>query len=298
MSLWLLCCFFYFSSPNASAVVSPDSSLLPPDGFLQTWKRSERTRVFTSGDLYGYIDGGAELFLEFGFEQLTVQPFTPDFQGSGKPPQNGELQVEIYRMTDSVAATGIYLMKCGKDFAEPAFQERHTLNQYQLLFKRDRYFVIVNNVDGSAEVRSAMLEFGRFIASRLPVAKPLLLDESLPKKGMVKNSLRLIRGPYALQSLYPLGEGDILQLRRRLTAVSARYEDAEGKRTVILADYPDETSARAAFAHVRRSLDSYLTVLATNEWRLVFRDYKGEYGTISLSGRRLTVEVHLTKKPA
>jgi len=294
MSLLLFFCILYFTPTVASSAVLHDLELLPPDGFMRTWRRSERVRVFTSGDLYGYIDGGAELFLEFGFEQLTVQPFTSNLRASG----SGEVQVEIYRMTDPIAATGIYLMKCGKESTEPSFQERHTINQYQVLFKRDRYFVIVNNVEGEAENRSAMIEFGRFIASRLPAEKPLPLGEPLPKKGMIKDSLRLIRGPYGLQSIYTLGEGDILQLHRNLTAVSARYEDAGQKRTVICIDYPNEQSASGAFIHIQRNLDHYLKLQAKNERRLVFIDYKGEYGIISLAGRRLTVELHLSKKPA
>lgn len=298
MSLLLLYCFLCLGAPGVLPVLSPDLALLPPDGFLQTWRRSERVRLFASADLYGYIDGGAELFLEFGFEQLTVQPYTPDFRAPGKPGLKGELQVEIYRMTDPVAAAGVYLMKCGKESPDPSFRERHTINQYQLLLKRDRYLVIVNNVEGDEAIRPGMLEFGRFIASQLPAGKPLVLDESLPKEGMVKDSFRLIRGPYGLQSLYTLGEGDILQLRRSLTAVSARYEDAGGKRTIILVDYPSEQAASGAFLHIQRNLDSYLRVEVKTERRLTFKDYAGEYGVISLSGKRLTVAVHLSKKPA
>jgi hypothetical protein len=298
MILLPLLCFLHLGALDVLPASSPDLTLLPPDGFLQTWKMSERVRVFTSADLYGHIDGGAELFLEFGFEQLTVQLYTPNFRPSRTPKQENELQVEVYRMTDPIAAAGVYLLKCGNESLDPSFRERHAINKYQLLFKRYRYLVIVNNVEGDEGIQPAMLDFARFIASRLPAEKPLLLDESLPKKGKVKDSLRLIRGPYALQSLYTLGEGDILQLRRSVTAVSARYGDANGKRTVILADYPNEQAARGAFLHVQSNLDGYLKVEAKNEHRLVFKDYAGEWGVISLAGRRLMVEVHLSKKPA
>src|SRR5512135_601814 len=113
--------------PPRQAAVRPtgDASLVPADNAVAGWKRSEAVRVFGGADLYGYIDGGAELFLEFGFDRLTLQKFR-----SGK----NELAVEIYRMADPVAATGVYLMKCGKATRDPSFAARHTINRHQLMF--------------------------------------------------------------------------------------------------------------------------------------------------------------------
>ena len=290
-----LVALFVFCSGAAAA---QDQALLPPDGFQQVWKKSERTRIFTSSDLYGYIDGGAEIFLEFGFEQLTVQPYTSNFRASNAKTEPEELQVEVYRMKDPVAATGMYLMNCGKETPDAAFAERHTQNEFQLLFKRSRYYVIINNVNGSKAVRPGVLEFARFIAAKLPPEQPVKVDEVLPRPGLDKSSVRLIRGPYALQSVFTLGDGDILQLGRQITAVSGNYQDANGKRTVILVDYPDEKIAQRAYQFVQKNLDSYLQVEEKSESRLVFKDTSGQFGTISIRKNRLTVQLHLAKKPA
>jgi hypothetical protein len=297
MSSLILCNLILLAAPAPAPSAPPDQALLPPSGFLQTWKRSEKVRVFTSSDLYGYIDGGAEIFLEFGFEQLTVQPYTSDFRPSASREQAGEFKVEIYRMKDPTAAAGIYFMNCGKEAPDPSFSERHTLNDFQLLFKRDRYYVIVNNVEGEKNLKAAMLEFGRFIASHLPAQQPVRADEILPRTGLDKSSIRLIRGPYALQAIYILGEGDILQLNRQITAVSGTYEEPAGKSTLILVEYPDEPGARRAFLNVQRNLDSYLKVEDNSDQRIVFKDSSGQYGVISMNGKRLSVRVHLSKKP-
>ncbi|HPB73006.1 MAG TPA: hypothetical protein PLX71_08505, partial [Phycicoccus sp.] len=76
--------------------------------------------MYGPGDLYNYIDGGAELFLEFGFEACTVQQYK---RGAD------EAVMEVYRMDDPVAARGIYLMKCGVEKPDPAFKERHTADK-------------------------------------------------------------------------------------------------------------------------------------------------------------------------
>ncbi len=289
--LWLL----HFTSIGLAPALGPDTDLLPPSGFLQIWKKAENPRVFTSSDLYGYIDGGAEIFLEFGFEQLTAQPYTPG-SGAAKTAAD-EFKVEIYRMSDPIAATGIYLMNCGKESSDPSFAERHSLNQFQLIFKRNRYYVIVNNSEGNEKLRPAMLEFGRYIAARLPAEIPVKLDELLPPKGLNRSSIRLIRGPYALQSIFTLGNGDVLQLGRNLTAVAGNYQDAAGKYSLVLVDYPNEQAAQKALINVQSHLDSYLKVEEKADRRLVFKDYSNEYGVVSITGKRLTVQLHLAKKP-
>jgi hypothetical protein len=294
LAIWLAC----FGGRALQRPASPDTGLLPPDGFLQIWKRAENPRVFTSSDLYGYIDGGAEVYLEFGFEQLTVQAYQPSSASSGQGSASDEFKAEIYRMADPVAATGIYLMNCGKETPDASFSERHTLNQFQLLFKRDRYYVVINNAEGNQKLRGGMLKFGRYIASRLPAETPVRMSEILPAKGLDKTSIRLIRGPYALQSIYTLGNGDILQLNRSLTAVSARYQDESGKYSLILVDYPTEAAAQKAFSNVQYQLDSYLKVQEKNDHQLIFKDYGNEYGVISFAGKRLTIQVHLKNKPA
>jgi hypothetical protein len=283
--------------PLHGQVKSPGLDLMPPDGFLQNWEKSDPARVFTAADLYGFIDGGAELFLEFGFEQLAVQRYRPRTPATGNTRPQGQIQLEVYRMTDPTAATGIYLMNCGKESPDPAFRERHTVNPFQLRFKRDRCYVIVNNLDGDKRNLPQMLEFGRYVASRLPAETPPEALKALPQANLIKDSQRLIRGPYALQAIYTLGEGDVLQLERKVTAVAGSYEMPGGRYTLILADYSNPAAAAAAFEHLRRNLDTYLKVVERSEKALVFQDFDKKFGRISCAGARLSITVRLPQKP-
>jgi hypothetical protein len=284
------------AAPLCGQAKPPGPDLLPPNGFLQMWDRSAPARIFNTADLYGFIDGGAELYLEFGFEQLAVQRYGSRTRPAASGAQ-GQLQIEIYRMTDPPAATGIYLVNCGKETPDPSFRERHTISAFQLRFKRDRYYVIVNNLDGDKRNVPQMLEFARYIASRLPPDAPVEALKLLPQANLVKDSARLIRGPYALQAIYTLGEGDVLQLARKVTAVAGSYETPGGRYTLIQADYANAASAAAAFDHLRRNLDSYLKVVDKSEKALVFRDYDGKYGRISFAGPRLSIAIRLSQKP-
>ncbi len=281
----LLCFFLALAAP---LFAQDDTQIMPADNAVSGWKKVEAPRRFTHADLYGYIDGGAELFLEFGFEQLTVQKY-----------RNGgnDVTVEAYRMTDSPAALGVYLMKAGKETPLPSFKERHTANKYQLMFCRNRYFVIINNLSGSEAVAPAKAAFAASVAAKLAPASPVAGLDALPRQGLIRGSARLVRGPYGLQSVFTLGEGDILQLERKVTATCGDYKTADGSYSLILASYPDAAHAKRAFDYLKKNLDQYLTIVDQRPDGFVFEDYAKKFGVAAVSGRTLQVKVKLGKRP-
>jgi hypothetical protein len=266
-----------------------DAALLPADGFSGSWKRSGPPRVFTSADLYGHIDGGAEAFLELGFEQLTVQRYR---DGAN------ELVVEIYRMTDATAARGIYLARCGRETPAPALKARHTAGRQQLLLQRGRYYVVLSNASGGAANTPNLVKAAQAMVVRMPGDTEVPVLGVLRQAGLVAGSARIIRGPVGLQALFTLGDGDILRLGGTITAVAGDYEDASGARTIIIADYPTVDAANAALAHLKANLDTYLKPTAATGSTLVFQDYEKKFGVVTVAGRRLQVRLHLTKPPA
>jgi hypothetical protein len=261
--------------------------LLPADGFLGSWQREEPARVFGANDLFGHINGGSELFLEYGFEELVVQEYV-----------NGEdtFSVELYRMSDQVAATGIYLMKKGKESAGGRLRVRHTLSPYQLLFACDRYLVILNNTEGREQRQPEMLDFGADIVARLPQTPAFDPRQLLPAAGLVSGSERVIRGPYALQSVFTLGDNNILSLAPGQIAAAADYQRDGSGFSLLVCDYADETGARRALTYMTAHLDPYLKVLEQGP-RLVFQDYAGNFGMAEAVGKRLEIRVHLKQKP-
>jgi hypothetical protein len=266
-----------------------DAALLPADGFSGAWKKHAPMKVFTSEDLYGHIDGGAEAFLELGFDQLTVQKYR---DGAN------ELMVELYRMADPTAARGIYLARCGKETPDPALRERHTASRQQILWQRHRYYLVLYNTAGGAANAPMLLKAAQAIAPRLPADVPVPVLDVLPAAGLVPGSARVIRGPVSLQALYTLGDGDILQLGGKITGAAGDYRDAAGATTRVIVDYPTPAAVAGAFKHLAANLDSYLKPTSTTDSKLVFQDYEKKFGVVTVAGRRLQVRLHLTKPPA
>ncbi|PJB81482.1 MAG: hypothetical protein CO090_03180 [Acidobacteria bacterium CG_4_9_14_3_um_filter_49_7] len=247
----------------------------------------ESRNSYSAENLYGYIDGGAELFLEFGFKELKTVHLT-----RGK----AQLSVEMYQMTEIMSALGIYLAKCSPETPMDGVVPRNSGDRYQLAVVRGCWFIFINNFDGNRSHLQQMRQLANQLAAQIPdklMAWPCPLD----RKRLVKGSVRLARGPVALQSVYTLGEGDILQLNRQNWAMVADYRSKGKTETLVLAVYADEPFARKVFSSLLKNLDPYLKVIRSNETAFIFQDYAGEYGIASIHGRILDIRLHVISVP-
>jgi hypothetical protein len=258
---------------------------------LPGWVPTEPAEVFRGSELYGHIDGGAELYLELGFEELGVQEL---HQGSAA------IEVELYRMTDPAAALGVYLSRCGQETPNAGLTDRHTAGRHQLLLWRERYLLVVNNPTGVAALAPALVEVAGVLAARLPAPVEVSALASLPAVGRVRGSERIVRGGVGLQALVTLGEGDMLQLGGEVTAAAAAYAAMEGvpAHTLVVADYPTDTAAGAALVHLAANLDPTLTVVRRAATELDLRDFAGKSVTVRLTGRRLELRLGLEVPPS
>jgi hypothetical protein len=258
----------------------------PPDGFLGVWKRGEHL-VFTGPELYTHIDGGAEVFLELGFQRLDVQRFRSPV---------GEVAVELYRMTDPPAALGVYLLKCGPETTDAGLDDRHSLNDYQLQLVRGSAYVSINRTEGHPTAED-LVALAREMAARLEPGDGGAPLEQLPVEGRVPGSERIIRGPFTLQEVVTLGEGDVLQLAGKVIAVAADFSGPQGPSTRLLATYPDEAAASAALDNLRQHLDPYLEAVRQDADRLVYKDHAGRFGVVERRANRLELESNLALSP-
>ncbi|MCX8160211.1 MAG: hypothetical protein N3G18_04675 [Candidatus Saccharicenans sp.] len=264
--------------------------VLPGDEFYPGWKKSERLITFTRADLYNYIDGGAELFLEFGFEKLYLQRYR-----SGQ----NELSLEIYEMERPESALGVYLAKCGQETPVEGIATRNSGEESQFTILRERYFIHINNFEGRKELLSVMLALAKAALQNLPPDRPITLLDSLPKENLIKNSERLIRGPYALQPIFTFGEGDILRLEGKIFGVVGNYRDDKGHITTrIIIPYPDEARARAALENLIQNFDPYHKILETSASGFTFIDYQQKFGLVELKGSIVDIRVNLANRPS
>ncbi len=249
-----------------------------PKGWTQV-----RAVVFGAKNLYGHINGGAELFLEFGFEQLSVRYLRS---------KGLELTLELYRMSSPEAALGIYLGKAGKEERVPGVPVRHSGNPYQITALKGRTLVVLNNPKGRPGDLPAMADLLQGTLAVLPEEQPGDLFALLPTQERVPGSEFLARGPYGLQQVFTFGEGDMLSNQGRHWAVGADYKDASGRTyTRLVVEYGEETKARAALAFLMANLDATLKVKEKTSEVLIFQDFQGLPGKVERKGSTLQIRI-------
>ncbi len=280
MLLVLLC----VASPPAFS--RPFALELPGDDFHPGWRKSEPALSFEAKNLYGYIDGGAELFLEFGFKELMVQRYSRGEQ---------EVSLDLYQMAGPDAALAIYLAKKGVEQPVPGVPCRNTGGPYQITALKGRCFIQVTDLSGKKEVQPVMIKLLRSLLVNIPEEAARDWLEGLPA-GRIPGSELLVAGPYSLQMVYTLAEGDVLQLGGRVTGVCVELEDAvQGKRTFLRIDYPDTAAAAAAFENIKNNLDEYLTRIEAGSDTLTFQDYQGKFGRVVRNKKNIEIELHLSQ---
>lgn len=273
------------TSPGSGSGNDPDPLL--PERFPNRWEKQGEPKRFTSAELYGYINGGAEVFLELGFERLIVQPYIA---------AAGEIIVEVYRMSDAPAALGVYLLHAGREVRVPELDVRHTANLYQIQFVKGKTYVKLNNPSGSSEAGSALPEVARSVAELLPDDPGIDLFARLPAAGRISGTERVIRGPFTLERICFLGKGDLLMQKGKVTALAADYCDDKGETfSRIVVEYPDQEAATAAFNHLAERVDPGLEIVHKAPADLIFKDFSNRFGKIETRGRLIELKVHLAE---
>jgi hypothetical protein len=261
----------------------------PGNNFYPGWQLSGACAKYDPSGLYNVIDGGAELFLEMGFVGLQVQKYTA---------AGNEIALEAYRMDSAAAALGIYLLKCSRETPLPGLDERHSGDRFQLVLLKGVYYMQINNFSGREDLLPVMTAMARQAAAAIPAGAPVSELDILPAPGLVPGTALLLRGPYSLQTVYTLGDGDILRLGGKIFAAAAAYREAAGAGyTMIVAPYADAASARAAFNHLHGHLDHYIQVTGEGGDFFNFKDFQNDFGRAEVRENRLVILVKMAQRP-
>jgi hypothetical protein len=133
------------------APLSVDKNDLPQAQFLTL-------RTFRGEALYGYIDGGADLYLEYGFVGVSVQEFVYN---------KGKFKTEVYRMINPDVAYGIFSVSRFTCKTRPTIASYTCQNKYQLQIVSGPYYINIINESGNDEDNTTSLMIGKKILGKI-----------------------------------------------------------------------------------------------------------------------------------
>ena len=123
-------------------------------GFSQIEVKNER--VFTGTALYGFMNGGADLYYEYGFKELVSREIT--YKGE-------EFTVDIFTMDTELNAFGIYSILAYKCLRADSLGQFDCLTKYQLQAVDGNAYVSIVFQSGSSAARKAADElYQMFVA--------------------------------------------------------------------------------------------------------------------------------------
>lgn len=190
-----------------NSLLAGSAAVNPPvmraiDG-IPGWTRTGPPQRFDKEGLFGYIDGGAEIVLQYGFREISVFSFRPAGAPAGAVK---EISVEVYRMKSAEAAFGLYTTKLeGGETAWPGVKTDHWVGQGQANLVKGEYLV---NILAPECADQEIGEFAAALERKVPGrgAKRPPGMAWLPAQGMIPGSWRYIRGPLAARNESPLLE--------------------------------------------------------------------------------------------
>jgi len=231
--------------------------LLPAEDELPGWGPGERRTVSSSRGLYDYMNGGAEVYLDYGFQDLAV--------GEWISPGGDPLKVEVYRMGSAKSAYGMFTQDT---WGEDTDVGRGAQIQGGILrFWKGEYFVRVFMWRGYEEYLTTIRETGRSVARRITSEEDVpALVSLLPVKGRVPGGVHFFHTSLTLSTFYYLSEKNPLGLSDLTDGVIGEYELAgEGQVFLVLVSYPDVTSAAEALEGFRREAGTGADILTEGQ---------------------------------
>ncbi len=136
----------------------PIFALLPAGGVPTGWQRKGEARLYVGASLYQHINGGAELYNQFGFDRLAVQDYVHEAH---------EVRVEIYKMKDQAGAGAVFAEITQGMIKQERFGSASVLDEYQIMFRRGVYCVSVTCYDPGPKFQDVLVALAAGIDSAI-----------------------------------------------------------------------------------------------------------------------------------
>lgn len=224
----------------------PLADVLPGADAFPGWTPAGAVEVFDRENLYDLVDGQAEAFFAYAFEQVVVQSY-----------ENAEsvvLRIEVWQLATPADAYGLFTasiagtpVSIGPSTRSGQPNDGDADPGRRLAFWQDRYYVQVRarQTLPDAELRG----FAEAVSAVLPAGgeRPALMDR-LPPDGLVERSALFFHQEISIQDEVWLGGENLLGLGPETDGVLARYDMGGGMARLLLVQYPNAEAAAAGLA--------------------------------------------------
>jgi len=261
LSLQLL---FLAPSDDRSKIQQSLSKHLPGEDERGEWVKWGDHQEYRGEDLFLYIDGGAEIYHEYGFKQVIVQDY--------KNNEGKSISLEIFLMESPESAYGMFSFKTGLEGKDLVLGDGAALSDYYLNFWKGNFLVTMTGFDESEETIEGLLRIGQAVEARIKMKgeEPPLVS-ALPETGLITSSIKYFQGHLGLYNSYHFFTKDVFRLKE---GVKGDYQSGY---SIYLIKYKEGEECSKRFTAVKESFKTsprYKNYRAVNDQLICVEDRK------------------------
>jgi len=152
-----------------------------------------RNECFTGESLWGYMNGGADIYLEYGFEILRVEEFFSEDE---------TIKLELFKMDDPISAFGIYSIKTFKCEQSNITTTTNCFNRFQFQLLYGDYYIQLINESGSEKTKQTMISIAELLLQKIEDKELILplryLTDSL---NLLPGAIKMFKGDLGIQNI-------------------------------------------------------------------------------------------------
>lgn len=186
-----------------------------------------RTEYYDDRSLWGYMDGAADLYLEYGFSKLIFQ----EIEASGK-----KFRFELFKMKSPESAFGIYSISGGMADTSAGIPFYHIFTPYQFLAAADSFYISLTSEDSSAVSRKCSEDISAVITATLKGRSNICLPAVFAAETLKKpvREVKFIKGVLGLQNSLPEWEEKFGGIENFSMYYLAVENDKESSETALI----------------------------------------------------------------
>jgi hypothetical protein len=131
----------------------------PAPGAVAGWEKTSDTRIFAAKDLWQYIDGDAEEYIQAG----VVSTSTSDYKYQGQL----EAVVDVYTMGDSAGAQKIFVKGQSKDGKTISLGDAGLAYEQSVIFRKGPYLVRIVAYEDTPGAQQALIALAHGVEAKL-----------------------------------------------------------------------------------------------------------------------------------
>jgi len=252
--------------------------IIPAGGEAKGWTPAGEPMFFHGDNLFEHINGGADIYYEYGFVSLITQKYEKEDKG---------VSIEIYCMDDPSAAFGIYSYNRHPTLSPIEVGSDGTIHSKGLFFWQDKFYADVRQLGSAAILSEEFTALAKTIEHKIgtKAERPAIMD-LLPDKNMLPRSEVYAQSRLAIENQVYIANKDLFRLEKGDAATIARYRISQPEFSVIVAEYGNEDACTGAFTRFK---EHFLGSESTREKEFVASAMAPRHYGVRKEGARLVI---------